>query len=100
LTDAKALEKAGAFCVVLEGIPTEVSKQITESISIPTIGIGAGVHCDGQIQVLNDLLGLFSNFVPKHAKRYANLAETIHDALSQYSKEIRNGEFPTKDNSF
>ena len=100
LADAKALEKAGAFCVVLEGIPAGVSKQITESINIPTIGIGAGVDCDGQIQVLNDLLGLFSEFIPKHAKRYANLAQTIHDALSKYSKEIRNGEFPTKDNSF
>jgi 3-methyl-2-oxobutanoate hydroxymethyltransferase len=100
LADAKALEEAGAFCVVLEGIPAEVSKKITESISIPTIGIGAGPHCDGQIQVLNDILGLFSNFIPKHAKRYANLAETINNALSQYAKEIRNSEFPTKDNSF
>jgi len=100
LADAKALEEAGAFCIVLEGIPAEVSKQITESISIPTIGIGAGVHCDGQIQVLNDLLGLFSNFIPKHAKRYANLAKIIHDALSEYGKEIRNSEFPSKDNSF
>jgi 3-methyl-2-oxobutanoate hydroxymethyltransferase len=100
MEDAKALENAGAFCVVLEGIPTEVSKQITESISIPTIGIGAGIHCDGQVQVLSDLLGLSSDFIPKHARRYANLAQTIHDALSQYSKEVRNGEFPGKDNSF
>ena len=100
LSDAKALEEAGAFCVVLEGIPTEVSRQITESISIPTIGIGAGIHCDGQIQVMSDIMGLSSDFIPKHAKRYANLAETIHDALSSYSKETRNGEFPTKDNSF
>lgn len=99
LADAKALENAGAFCIVLEGIPTEVSKQISESISIPTIGIGAGIHCDGQVQVMNDLLGL-SGFIPKHAKRYANLAKTIHDALSEYSKEVRGGEFPTKDNSF
>ena len=100
LADAKALEEAGAFCVVLEGIPTEVSKRVTDSISIPTIGIGAGIHCDGQIQVLNDLLGLFSNFVPKHAKRYVNLAQTIHDALSQYSQETRDSEFPAKENSF
>ena len=100
LADAKALQEAGAFCVVLEGIPSEVSKQISESIDIPTIGIGAGVHCDGQIQVLNDLLGLFSEFIPKHAKRYANLAESIHDALETYASEIRNGEFPTKENSF
>ncbi len=100
LADAKALEKAGAFCVVLEGIPAEVSRQITESISIPTIGIGAGVHCDGQIQVLNDILGLFSDFIPRHAKRYANIAQAVSDALRRYSKEIRNSEFPGKDHSF
>jgi len=100
LAEAKALEEAGAFCVVLEGIPTEVSKKITESISIPTIGIGAGIYCDGQIQVMSDILGLSSDSIPKHAKRYTNLAAIIHDALSDYSKETRNGEFPTKENSF
>ncbi len=99
LADAKALENAGAFCVVLEGIPSEVSKQITKSISIPTIGIGAGIHCDGQVQVMSDLLGM-SGFIPKHAKSYANLSQTILEALSQYAKEVKNSEFPGKDNSF
>jgi 3-methyl-2-oxobutanoate hydroxymethyltransferase len=99
LEDAKAVEEAGAFCVVLEGIPTEVSKQITESISIPTIGIGAGIHCDGQIQVLGDLLGL-GDFLPKHAKRYANISQVIGEALQQYCRETRNSEFPGKENSF
>ena len=99
LEEAKALENAGAFCVVLEGIPTEVSKQITESVSIPTIGIGAGIHCDGQVQVMSDLLGM-SGFVPKHAKPYANLSQTILDALSQYVKEVKSGEFPGAEHSF
>ncbi|MDD5697512.1 MAG: 3-methyl-2-oxobutanoate hydroxymethyltransferase [Victivallaceae bacterium] len=100
LADARALEKAGAFCMVLEGIPAEVSKQLTTAVNIPTIGIGAGPHCDGQVQVMNDLLGLFSDFVPKHAKRYANLTETVSDALTRYCREIRSGEFPTEEHSF
>ena len=99
MEDAKALENAGAFCMVLEGIPSEVSKQITESVSIPTIGIGAGIHCDGQIQVMSDLLGM-SGFIPKHARRYANLSQTILDALSQYAEDVKNCEFPGKENSF
>lgn len=100
LNDAKSLEDAGAFCVVLEGIPTEVSKKITESVSIPTIGIGAGVHCDGQIQVVHDLLGFFSDFVPKHAKQYAKLNEVIKKAFSEYSSEVSSGKFPGKEHSF
>jgi 3-methyl-2-oxobutanoate hydroxymethyltransferase len=100
LDDAKALEDAGAFCIVLEGIPTEVSKKITESISIPTIGIGAGKYCDGQIQVFSDLVGFSTDFIPKHAKKYANVAEVIGKALSQYTEETRDGEFPTEENSF
>ncbi|MFA6715557.1 MAG: 3-methyl-2-oxobutanoate hydroxymethyltransferase [Victivallales bacterium] len=99
LEDAKAVEEAGAFCVVLEGIPTEVSRQITASLSIPTIGIGAGIHCDGQIQVLGDLLGL-GDFLPKHAKRYVSISKVIGDALQQYCRETRSGEFPGKENSF
>lgn len=99
LADAKALENAGAFCVVLEGIPTEVSKQITESVSIPTIGIGAGIHCDGQVQVMSDLLGM-SGYIPKHAKSYTNLSQTILEALSQYAKEVKSGEFPDAEHSF
>jgi 3-methyl-2-oxobutanoate hydroxymethyltransferase len=98
--DAKALEKAGAFCVVLECMPSEVSKRITEAIAIPTIGIGAGPHCDGQVQVLNDILGLFTDFVPKHTKRYANLGAEIGKAISEYSKEVRDSKFPTDEHSF
>jgi 3-methyl-2-oxobutanoate hydroxymethyltransferase len=100
LDDAKALENAGAFCVVLEGIPAEVSKKITKATNIPTIGIGAGPHCDGQVQVLNDILGLCTDFLPKHAKRYANIAEVMKQALEQYSAEVRNGKFPTEEHSF
>ena len=100
LEDARALEKAGAFCVVLEGVPAEVSKRITDAINIPTIGIGAGLHCDGQIQVLSDLLGLCGSFLPKHAKRYANIAETISEALKDYSQEVREEKFPTEEHSF
>ncbi|MDD5596745.1 MAG: 3-methyl-2-oxobutanoate hydroxymethyltransferase [Victivallaceae bacterium] len=99
LEDAKAVEEAGAFCVVLEGIPAEVSKQITESIKIPTIGIGAGIHCDGQVQVLGDLLGL-GDFLPRHAKRYTDISQVIGNAIKQYCLETRNGEFPGKENSF
>ena len=98
--DAEALENAGAFAVVLEGIPAEVSKVITESVSIPTIGIGAGPHCDGQIQVVNDILGLFTTFVPKHAKRYADLASIIQNAFTSYTEEVRNSQFPTEKESF
>ncbi|MDD5728785.1 MAG: 3-methyl-2-oxobutanoate hydroxymethyltransferase [Victivallales bacterium] len=100
MNDAQALEQAGAFCVVLEGIPAEVSKKITESLDIPTIGIGAGPHCDGQVQVMGDLLGLCTDFLPKHAKRYANTAENIRHALRQYSQEVRNGDFPDAEHSF
>jgi 3-methyl-2-oxobutanoate hydroxymethyltransferase len=100
LNDAKALEEAGAFCVVLEGIPAELSKKVTESVNIPTIGIGAGKYCDGQIQVFSDLVGFSTDFLPKHAKKYANVAEVISGALGQYTEETRNGEFPTQENSF
>lgn len=92
--DAVALADAGAFCLVLEGIPADVAKTLTEAVPIPTIGIGAGVHCDGQIQVVNDLLGLFSDFVPKHAKRYADLDRICRDAFAEYVAEVRQGSFP------
>ncbi|MBC8274718.1 MAG: 3-methyl-2-oxobutanoate hydroxymethyltransferase [Chloroflexi bacterium] len=99
LKDAQALEQAGAFAVVLELVPAPLSKLITQKLSIPTIGIGAGLECDGQIQVISDLLGLFSDFVPKHAKQYAKLAGTIRAALADYIAEVKAGKFPTTEHS-
>ena len=99
LKDAQALEQAGAFAVVLELLPAPLSKLITQKLNVPTIGIGAGPDCDGQIQVISDLLGLFSDFVPKHAKQYAKLASTIRTALTDYMAEVKSGKFPTAENS-
>jgi 3-methyl-2-oxobutanoate hydroxymethyltransferase len=99
LKDAQALEQAGAFAVVLELVPAPLSKLITQKLSIPTIGIGAGADCDGQVQVISDLLGLFSDFVPKHAKQYAKLAGTIRAALTDYIAEVKDGSFPTVEHS-
>ena len=98
--DALALENAGAFAVVLEGMPAEVSKKVTDSLTIPTIGIGAGPHCDGQIQVINDILGLFTAFTPKHTRRYANLDIEIKKAVTAYTEDVRNGNFPNETESF
>lgn len=100
LKDAKSVEEAGAFSVVLEGIPGEIAKRITEEISIPTIGIGAGVHCDGQVLVLHDLLGLFERFVPKFIKRYAHLGEDALAAIQQYKEEVEKGTFPGEEHTF
>jgi len=100
LNDAKALEQAGAFSIVLEAVPAPLSKLITERISIPTIGIGAGAGCDGQVQVVSDLLGLFTDFVPKHAKQYARLADIIRAATSGYIAEVKTGSFPTAKQSY
>jgi 3-methyl-2-oxobutanoate hydroxymethyltransferase len=97
--DALALEQAGAFSIVLESIPTPLGKIITEKVSIPTIGIGAGPYCDGQVQVVSDLLGLFTDFVPKHAKRYAKLFETIGKSVTDYVGEVKAGTFPTEKES-
>ncbi|MFC1963846.1 3-methyl-2-oxobutanoate hydroxymethyltransferase [Chloroflexota bacterium] len=100
LKDAKALEEAGAFSVVLETVPTPLATLITKQISIPTIGIGAGIGCDGQVQVINDIFGSFSDFVPKHAKQYAKLSDIMSNAVGQYFEEVKNGKFPTEANSF
>ena len=97
--DAKAVEQAGAFALVLEGIPSELGKKITESIKIPTIGIGAGVHCDGQIQVFHDILGLYDSFVPKHTKRYAKIGDDISQALIAYKKDVEAKTFPKEKHS-
>lgn len=91
--DALALEDAGAFAVVLEVIPAEVARTISERLTVPTIGIGAGPYCDGQVQVLSDILGLAGDFVPKHAKRYANVAEVIGGAVREYVDDVRSGTF-------
>jgi len=96
LADAIALQEAGAFAIVLECIPAELSKQITARLGIPTIGIGAGPHCDAEIQVVSDTLGWFSDFVPKHAKQYANLSDAAADALRTYVREVEEGAFPTE----
>ncbi|MHB9155045.1 MAG: 3-methyl-2-oxobutanoate hydroxymethyltransferase [Endomicrobiales bacterium] len=97
---AKALDKAGVFAIVLECIPLLLAKEITENISIPTIGIGAGPHCDGQVLVLDDLLGLFSDFTPRFVKRYANLRPQVLDAVKQYCREVKDGSFPAEENVF
>jgi len=95
LEDAKALEQAGAFAVVLETVPGDLAKLITDKIAIPTIGIGAGPDCDGQVQVINDILGSFGDFVPKHAKQYVKLTDIISKAVTQYRDEVKAGAFPS-----
>lgn len=100
LKDALALEAAGAYAVVLELTPAPLARLISQRLTIPTIGIGAGPGCDGQVQVLHDMLGLFTDFVPRHAKQYANLAPVIQEAFAQYAQEVRAGTFPTERESF
>jgi 3-methyl-2-oxobutanoate hydroxymethyltransferase len=100
LEDAKALDEAGVFAIVLELVPAPLAKLITENVSVPTIGIGAGKDCDGQVQVINDILGFYTEFVPKHAKQYAKLGETIKSAVSNYISEIQSGVFPTAKESY
>ena len=100
LDDAVALEEAGAYALVLEGVPLELAKQITARLSIPTIGIGAGKHCDGQVLVCYDLLGLNPDFKPKFVKRYANLHEGATQAAQAFFHEIREGTFPDEEHSF
>ena len=100
LQDALALETAGAFAIVLESVPYALARIITRKIAVPTIGIGAGPHCDGQVQVLSDLLGLYTEFVPRHAKQYAKLSQAVKEAVSQYLKEVKEGSFPTTEHSY
>ncbi|MCI0895977.1 MAG: 3-methyl-2-oxobutanoate hydroxymethyltransferase, partial [Chloroflexi bacterium] len=99
LQDAQALQEAGAYAVVLELVPTQLAGLISQRLSIPTIGIGAGPECDGQVQVLHDMLGLYTEFVPKHAKQYAKLGETMREALARYAHEVGEGTFPTEKES-
>jgi len=100
LQDAQILEQAGAFSIVLECIPAPLSRLITRKVNIPTIGIGAGPDCDGQVQVISDILGLFTDFVPKHAKRYAGLAEEMQSAIGDYMAEVKSSSFPTLKESY
>jgi 3-methyl-2-oxobutanoate hydroxymethyltransferase len=100
LKDAQALEQAGCFAIVLEAIPDRVAQIITERLQIPTIGIGAGPHCDGQNLVLHDMVGLFDRFTPKFVKRYANCWDVISKALAEFQDDVRKGEFPKAEHSF
>lgn len=100
LADAKTVESAGAFSLVLEGIPISLAKKITQSIKIPTIGIGAGPYCDGQVLVLHDLLGLFTRFHPKFVRRYADLTSTITEAVRRYKSDVESGKFPTEEEGY
>ena len=100
LNDASVLEEAGAFAIVLECTPAPLSKLITQKLTIPTIGIGAGPDCDGQVQVISDILGLYTEFVPKHAKRYAKLAGEIKTAVADYVSEVKALSFPTAEQSY
>jgi len=100
IDDARALEDAGAFAIVLEVVPREIAKMITESISIPTIGIGAGVHCDIQVLVIHDMLGLSFGKLARFVRPYANLHEVITDAVSRYADDVRSGVYPSADESY
>lgn len=100
IESAKALEEAGAFSIVLECVPEEVAKEITELVNIPTIGIGAGRFTDGQVLVINDILGLFEGFRPKFVKKYVNLAPIIEDAAKAYINEVKEGKFPSTEYIF
>ncbi|MBI2305439.1 MAG: 3-methyl-2-oxobutanoate hydroxymethyltransferase [Chloroflexi bacterium] len=100
LRDARAVEEAGAFAVVLECVPAPLARLITQRAKIVTIGIGAGVHCDGEVQVISDVLGLFPDFVPKHAKQYSRLGDVIRQVAKDYSAEVKARSFPTAKESF
>lgn len=100
LDEAHTIEDAGAFALILEAIPTGLAIKITKELSIPTIGIGAGVHCDGQVLVLHDVIGLFERFVPKFVKRYANVKDDVLKALRAYKNDVEKGLFPSEEHSF
>ncbi|MBW2600073.1 MAG: 3-methyl-2-oxobutanoate hydroxymethyltransferase [Deltaproteobacteria bacterium] len=100
MEDARILEEAGAFSIVLECVPAPLAGEISRSLTIPTIGIGAGVKCDGQVLVVNDMLGMFEKFTPKFVKKYANLNIDIRAAIEQYIDEVKDGKFPGEEHSF
>ncbi len=98
--EARSLEEAGAFSIVLECVPEELGRRMTEALSIPTIGIGAGRYCDGQILVINDLLGLFDRYIPKFAKRYVNMREEMRKGLLRFKEDVASGRFPGEENVY
>ncbi len=100
LKDAKKLEEAGVFSIVLEKIPTSLAKQVTESVSVPTIGIGAGSYCDGQVLVIHDMLGLNKDFSPRFLRRYADWHTAMSDAVGEYIKDVKTGDFPNEDEQY
>ena len=99
MEDAKMIEEAGAFSVVLECVPAPLAKMITQSLSIPTIGIGAGGDCDGQVLVINDMLGTFERFTPKFVKKYCNLNDQMKEGVKQYMEDVKSGKFPAEEHS-
>lgn len=100
IEDAKAVEKAGCFSLVLEAVPAPIAKIITETVSIPTIGIGAGLDCDGQVLVMYDMVGLFDRFTPKFVKQYAKISETVSSAIAEFKADVETGRFPEEKHSF
>jgi 3-methyl-2-oxobutanoate hydroxymethyltransferase len=100
VADAKALAHAGCFAIVLEGMPDEVARMITDAVDVPTIGIGAGAHCDGQVLVLHDLLGIEDRITPKFVRRYASLKAESVEAVSAFASDVREGRFPSADESY
>ncbi len=100
IADAKAVEEAGAFAVVLECVPSQLAAYITETLSIPTIGIGAGNECDGQVLVYQDMLGMYSDFTPKFVKRFGNIGESMKECFRAYCDEVKSGAFPSKEHTF
>jgi 3-methyl-2-oxobutanoate hydroxymethyltransferase len=100
LTDARELEEAGAFSLVLEAVPAELARTVTQALRIPTIGIGAGPHCDGQVLVVHDMLGLTTGRVPRFVKRYANLGEQAVEAMRAFAREVGEGEFPAPEHTY
>ena len=100
MEDARALEEAGAYAIVLECVPAQLAQMITERVGVPTIGIGAGTGCDGQVQVFHDMMGLYQDFTPKHARQYAQLGQTIVEATRSYVQDVENEQFPDDSESF
>jgi 3-methyl-2-oxobutanoate hydroxymethyltransferase len=100
ISDAKTLEKAGVFAITLEAIPEQLAKEVTETLSIPTIGIGAGLYCDGQVLVIDDMIGMFGDFTPKFVKKYANVGCIIKTAIREYINEVKEGKFPKEENTY
>ena len=97
---AKALEKAGVFAIVVECVPAELGKAITEAVNVPVIGIGAGKYCDGQVLVYQDMLGMFSDYVPKFVRQFANVGEVMKNAFKEYIEEVQNGNFPAEEHTY